>query len=245
MSSWHSLLLLSSFVLLISCNNDVEFDMVYVEGGTFCMGTTDLDADPDEQNVRSVEVEDFYIGRYEVTQAEWVAVMKKNPSIFKNDRFPVECVSWNDAQLFVKRLNEKTGRSFRLPTMEEWEYAAQGGKNGKIHRYAGSDTLANVGWNVDNSGETTHCVGSLRPNALGIFDMTGNVHEWCDNMFDSIYYINDTLMSKEYDYSYVRVFKGGSWASYAKHCRLSNNNYNCVEFRNFTIGFRLAENVAK
>lgn len=243
MKSWHFLMSLMTFFLVISCNNGSKFEMVFVEGGDFYIGSTDTDADSDEQSIRFVKIEDFYIGKYEVTQAEWKEIMKKNPSVFKNEQSPVECVSWEDAQLFVQRLNKKTGRHFRLPTMEEWEYAAQGGNKKNKNRYSGSNILDDVGWSLNNSGETTHHVGLLEPNDLGLFDMTGNVHEWCNGMFDSTYYIEDTIMSSLYDYSDIRVFKGGSWASLAKHCRVSNNNYNCSGFRNFTIGLRLAEDV--
>lgn len=211
--------------------------MVFVEGGSFYMGSNAPESDPDEKEVVLVSVGDFYIGKYEVTQAEWCDVMKINPSRFRNDTFPVECVSWDDVQLFIKRLNKRTGRHYRLPTQEEWEYAAKGGKYANNDRFA----IDEKAWTKANSGETTHCVGLLMPNALGLYDMIGNVHEWCDGLYDSVFYAHDSLMNQCYDFKDIRVFKGGSWASDAKHCRISNINYNSREMRNFTIGFRLAE----
>lgn len=245
MKALHILAIITVIILLSSCSTVETIDMVLVKGGSFYMGSADTDADPDEREIRLVTVEDFYIGKYEVTQAQWVSIMKKNPSIFRNEDSPVECVSWDDAQLFVDRLNKKTGRHYRLPTMEEWEYAALGGTNSKSYRYSGSDSLINIAWMIDNSSETTHRVGLLQANALGIYDMTGNVHEWCINKYDSNYYVLDTIMNKEFDIEDIRVYKGGSWASYAKHCRISNINYNSREMRNFTIGLRLAEDAKK
>ena len=215
--------------------------MICVEGGDFYMGSTDNDADIDEQNIRLVHVDDFYIGKYEITQAEWKNVMRANPSIFRGDNLPVECVSWNNAQFFIEKLNKRTGRHFRLPTLEEWEYAARGGKYANNHTFSGSDNLNEVGWTIANSGERTHPVGLLKANALGIYDMTGNVQEWCDGRYDSLCYALDTLMNKEIAYKDIRIFKGGSWASHSRHCRITNINYNSRELRNFTIGFRLAE----
>ena len=241
----HTLSFLSATILLSSCSVGDMMDMVLVKGGTFYMGSTESDADPDERVLRLVTVGDFYIGRYEVTQSEWVSIMNKNPSVFKNDDNPVECVSWEDAQLFVERLNKRTGRHFRLPTIEEWEYAAQGGMTNVKHRYSGSDSISAVGWMVDNSAGTTHRVGLLRPNSLGLYDMTGNVHEWCDGEYDSTYYAIDTAMNNKFAFKDIRMFKGGSWSSFTKHCRISNINYDSREMRNFTIGLRLAETKTK
>lgn len=214
--------------------------MVYVEGGSFYMGTNDSESDPDEQALRLVTLGDYYISKYEVTQGEWRAIMTRNPSCFQGNALPVECISWDDAQLFIKRLNKKTGRHYRLPTQEEWEYAARGGK------YATESSICNsvMSWTQENSGKRTHKVGMLTPNALGLYDMIGNVHEWCDGLYDSAFYAQDSIMNKKYDYRDIRVFKGGSWASDSKHSRISNINYNSRETKNFTIGFRLVEDVS-
>ena len=217
--------------------------MVFVKGGQFTMGSNDIDADPDEGDMKLVSINDFYIGRYEVTQAEWNEIMEENLSVFQGKNHPVECVSWDDANLFIKRLNERTGRHYRLPTHEEWEYAAKGGQYANKCRYSGGNNLNEVGWMRNNSRETTHRVGLLKPNALGLYDMTGNVHEWCDGLYDSLFYAQDTLMNKEYDLKDIRIFKGGCWGNPAKYCRISNINYHSRETKSFSIGFRLAEDV--
>lgn len=219
--------------------------MVFVEGGQLTMGSNDMDADPDERDIRRVSVNDFCISRYEVTQSEWNEIMHKNLSVFSGKNHPVECVSWDDAILFIEKLNRKTGRHYRLPTEEEWEYAAKGGKYGSESRYSGGNNLEEVGWMRNNSRQSTHKVGLLKPNALGLYDMTGNVHEWCDGRYDSIFYAQDTILNNQYDLKDIRIFKGGSWGNDPKHCRISNTNYNTRETRSFSIGFRLAEDVKK
>lgn len=231
--------------LITSCGKKSYTDMVFVEGGQFTMGSNDKDADPDERELKQISVSDFFISRYEVTQSEWDEIMPENLSVFPGKDHPVECVSWDDARLFIERLNRKTGRHYRLPTQEEWEYAAKGGKHATESRYSGGNDLNTVGWTRDNSRRTTHKVGLLKPNALGLYDMTGNVHEWCDGLYDSVFYAQDTVMNTEYDLKDIRIFKGGSWGNYAKHCRISNTNYNTRETRSFSIGFRLAEDVTK
>lgn len=222
-------------------SDDYYVDMVYVEGGEFMMGSEDPDADDDELPQHSVSVKSFSIGRYEVTQALWNLVMRgKNPSIFKGDNRPVECVSWYDAQIFIDRLNNKTGHSYRLPTEAEWEYAARGGNVSIGCKFIGGEPTR-TSWFVENSDSTTHDVGMLAPNELGIYDMTGNVHEWCDDLYDSLsYYRKDSLFipSKGYD---VRVYRGGSWASSRQYCRIANRNKNSAELRHYCLGFRLAE----
>lgn len=229
--------------LFASCDKKSYNEMVFVEGGQFYMGSNDEDSDPDEHDIRLVSVHDFFISRYEVTQSEWDEIMGEDISFFHGMNLPVECVSWDDAILFIERLNSKTGRHFRLPTESEWEYAAHGGKFVVESRYSGSDSLTEVGWTRDNARMSTHRVGLLRPNALGLYDMTGNVFEWCDGRYDSIYYSLDTLMNKEYDLKDIRIFKGGCFISHAKHCRNANTNYNTRETKSPTIGFRLAEDV--
>lgn len=218
--------------------------MVFVEGGSFYMGTNDKESDPDEQNLRYVTVGNFYISKYEVTQAEWYAVMNYNPSSFQGKSLPVEGVSWDEVQLFIRRLNKKTGRNYRLPTQEEWEYAARGGKNATEGCNNDGNMLKKVAWMQESSGGMTHQIGMLEPNALGLFDMIGNVHEWCDGLYDSAFYAHDSIMNKKYEFKDIRVFKGGSWASDSKHCRITNINYNSRETKNYTLGFRLAEDVS-
>lgn len=162
--------------------NSVSFTMKYVEGGTFRMGATSeqgRDAKRDENPVHSVMVSDFCMGETEVTQALWKVVMGSNPSHHEGDSLPVESVSWDDCQEFIRKLNQLTGKTFRLPTEAEWEYAARGGNKSCRYKYAGGSTIDNVVWYDENSGNTTHPVNGRQANELGLYDMSGNVYEWC------------------------------------------------------------------
>lgn len=213
-------------------------NMVKVEGGTFRMGSTKYD---DEKPIHTVRLSDFCIGKYEVTQEEWEAVMGNNPSHFKGENKPVECVSWKDCQEFIKKLNDLTGLQFRLPTEAEWEYAARGGNRSKGYKYSGSNNIGNVAWYWDNSNKETHAVGTKQPNELGIYDMSGNVWEWCSDWYSSSYYSsspadNPTGPSTG---SY-RVIRGGGWYYYAEYCRVSSR-YDCnPDFHISYFGMRLA-----
>jgi len=166
---------------------EVEFEMVYVEGGTFTMGGTSeqgSDAFDDEKPTHRVTLSAFHIGKYEVTQGLWREVMGSNPSLNKaGDDYPVERVSWEDCQEFVRKLNARTGLKFRLPTEAEWEYAARGGRKSRGYKYSGSNSLGDVAWYEANSGGGTHPVGRKSPNELGLYDMSGNVWEWCQDWY--------------------------------------------------------------
>ena len=224
--------------------NGVTFTMVAVKGGTFKMGATKEqggDTKKDEKPAHQVTLSDYYIGQTEVTQALWQAVMGSNPSNWKGDNLPVERVSWNDCQLFITKLNQLTGRRFRLPTEAEWENAARGGNKSRGYKYAGSNDLGSVAWYVGNSGSKTHPVGQKQANELGIYDMAGNVYEWCQDWRDKEYYskspstnpCNNTSASS-------RVNRGGSWGSGAGYCRVSSR-FNCDPgFPHNTLGLRLA-----
>ncbi|KAA3624060.1 MAG: acyl carrier protein [Bacteroidetes bacterium] len=204
-----------------------EPEMVFVQGGTFQMGCVDdkergIICDGDEKPVHEVELDDFYIGKYEVTQEEWVAVMGNNPSQSDNClKCPVENVNWSDVQEFISRLNERTGKKYRLPTEAEWEYAARGGqKGGSDYIYSGSNNLDEVGWYNDNSNGKTHIVGQKNPNALGLFDMSGNVWELCNDFFDESFYRNSPKINPTGPYEGSRhVARGGGWLYDSRDCR--------------------------
>ena len=167
----------------IPVKDGISIEMVRVEAGTFTMGATPEMEEPwdDEKPAHQVTLtNNYYIGKYEVTQALWKAVMGKNPSYFKGDNMPVEQVSWNDCQKFISKLNKITGKTFRLPTEAEWEYAARGGKKSRGYKYSGSNNLSDVAW---YDGGETLSVGLKQPNELGIYDMSGNVWEWCQDLF--------------------------------------------------------------
>ena len=226
--------------------NGVEFKMIKVEGSTFSMGATSEqnNYDDDEKPVHSVTLSDYYIGETEVTQELWVAVMGSNPSWFKgNNRRPVENVSWDDCQKFIKELNRLTGKKFRLPTEAEWEYAARGGKYSRVYvyKYSGSNNADEVAWYGSNSGSKTHPVKTKKANELGLYDMSGNVYEWCNDRYNENYYrnspqTNPTGPSKGWD----RVLRGGSWFSYGRNVRVSNRSGIAPGYRCYDLGLRLA-----
>jgi formylglycine-generating enzyme required for sulfatase activity len=173
-----------------------------------------------------------------VTQAEWKAVMENNPSYFNGDDRPVECVSWDDCQTFISRLSSLTGRSFSLPTEAQWEFAARGGNSSRSYQYSGSYFVGDVAWYVDNSGNETHDVGTKSANELGLYDMSGNVMEWCSDWYGDYSSNSQTNPTGPYSGSY-RVFRGGSWRNDAGHCRVSYRAGNASDSRSYHIGLRL------
>ncbi len=218
--------------------NDVSFVMVPVEGGTFQMGSTDSDANDDEKPVHSVTLSSYSIGQTEVTQELWKAVMGSNPSKFKGSKLPVERVRWEDCQTFLTKLNQATGKTFRLPTEAEWEFAARGGTKSQGYKYSGSNTIDDVAWYWDN-GDKTHEVGTKRPNELGLYDMSGNVYEWCQDWYGSYSssaQTNPTGASSGSD----RVYRGGSWCNGAGGCRSSIRINDPPSYRRYCLGLRLA-----
>ena len=218
-----------------------NIEMVFVKGGTFTMGATaeqGSDVYSDEKPTHSVTVSDFYIGKYEVTQAQWRAVMGSNPSYFKGDNLPVEQVTWNDVQEFIKKLNAQTGKRFRLPTEAEWEYAARGGNQSKGYKYSGSNNISEVAWYKDNSNSKTHPVGQKTPNELGIYDMSGNVYEWCQDWYGDYSSSSQTNPTGPSSGSY-RVKRGSCWYYSARSCRVSNRGSNIPDSRSGSSGFRL------
>ena len=232
-------------------------EMVFVQGGTFTMGCTDeqgSDCYKDEKPAHQVTLSDYYIGKYEVTQGLWKKVMGNNPSYFKNcgDDCPVEMVSWNDCQEFISKLNQLTGKRFRLPTEAEWEYAARGGSKASYQtKYAGSNALGEVAWYDQNSDVNylggyeyegrklgTHTVGTKKPNALGIYDMTGNVWEWCNDWYGD-YSSGGVMNPKGASTGSIRVFRGGSWYFSGYDYRVSYRISNYPSYSNFSSGIRL------
>jgi hypothetical protein len=213
----------------------VSFVMKPVAGGTFQMG---YNLAYDECPVHSVTLSSYYIGKTEVTQALWEAVMGSNPSSFKGNNLPVEQVSWEDCQTFITKLNQLTGQKFRLPTEAEWEYAARGGKNSKGYEYSGSNKLGDVAW---YNSKKTHPVATKQPNELGIYDMTGNVDEWCQDWYDDSYYRNSPSKDPSGPTSGThRVYRGHNWYSTAKRCRVSSLDRHDPSGGNYFMGFRLA-----
>ncbi len=222
--------------------NGVEFKMIFVEGGTFTMGATSEqgdDASNNEKPAHQVTLSNYYIGETEVTQALWKAVMGSNPSYFKGDNLPVENVSYIDVKEFILKLNQKTGKTFRLPTEAEWEYAARGGKKSKGYKYSGSNNIDDVAWYEGNSNNKTHPVKTKRPNELGIYDMSGNVWEWCSDKYGAYSSSSQTNPTGPSSGS-NRVFRGGSWHLNAWICRASARINDSLSFLNYGLGIRLA-----
>ena len=219
-------------------------ELVFVKGGCFDMGDTFGDGRSDEKPVHNVCVSDFYVGKYEVTQGQWKAVMGNNPSHFREcgDTCPVEMVSWNDVQGFIQKLNNKTGKSFRLPTEAEWEYAARSG--GKKEKYAGTSSDSDLGtyaWYASNSGSKTHPAGQKQPNSPDLYDMTGNVWEWVQGWYGEDYYSSSLRDNPQGPSSgSSRVRRGGSWVNNPGSVRASNrySDYPSNGYSNG--GFRVA-----
>lgn len=226
----------------IPVKDGITIEMVKVEAGTFMMGATpEMDnAWNDEKPVHQVTLtQDYYLGKYEVTQALWQAVMGNNPSYFKGDNLPVEQISWNDCQEFIEKLSNITSRKFRLPTEAEWEYAARGGKKGRGYRYSGSDNLADVAWYEGNSNGMPQPVGTKQMNELGIYDMTGNISEWCQDWFGE-YSTSCQTNPIGVGSGMHHVDRGGNWYCKSGGCRSSNrSHYEPEECKKF-LGFRLA-----
>ena len=225
----------------IPVKDGISIEMVRVEAGTFTMGATPEMKNPydDEKPTHQVTLtNDYYIGKYEVTQALWQAVMGNNPSKFKGDNLPVEKVSWDDCQEFVSKLNSITGKTFRLPTEAEWEYAARGGNKSRGYQYSGSSNLSDVAWYEDNSGNKTHAVGSKQANELGIYDMTGNVWEWCQDWYGKYSLSSQTNPTGTNNGSY-RVSRGGCWGDADWFCRSSYRYGRTPVYRYDYLGLRL------
>ena len=217
-------------------------NMVLVEGGTFNMGASpeqEYEALSDEWPAHNVTVSSFSIGRYEVTQDEWEAVMGTNPSKNKGGRKPVENVNWSDCQRFIAKLNAMTGKKFRLPTEAEWEYAARGGNKAEGHKYPGGDDITELAWMAANSENETHQVGTKNPNELGLYDMAGNVWEWCANWYLPYTSLMNASRRKQKT-APIRVLRGGGFKSAPTFCRVSFRGGDKPNVKDIRFGFRLA-----
>ena len=237
--------------------NGVTFNMIKVDGGTFTMGATSEMTEPFEweKPTHQVTLSSYYIGETEVTQVLWKAIMGKKPSYYKGDNLPVERVSWNDCQKFIEKLNSLTGKRFRLPTETEWEFAARGGNKSNGTQYSGSSNIDEVAWYWQNSGDKyiegdwnvkkivknkckTHPVKSKKANELGIYDMSGNVMEWCQDRYGS-YESNVQVNPIGPTSGTNRICRGGSWIEIAGGCRSSNRFSLQPDKRRINIGLRL------
>ena len=226
----------------------LSLTMIYVAGGEFMMGATEEQGEevfPHEKPVHRVKLSPYHMSKCEITQAQWKAVMGTAPSYFTGDSLPVEKVSWYDAQTFCKKLSEKTGKKYTLPTEAQWEYAARGGKKSKRYKFSGGHNLNEVAWNTNNSGDKTHDVGSKTANELGLCDMSGNVWEWCadwilTDLSQNYYNISPLENPTGAESGEYRTLRGGSWhASGLDGCRVSFRAGDLPYSAENFIGFRV------
>jgi formylglycine-generating enzyme required for sulfatase activity len=228
--------------------NSIGMEFVLIPAGSFTMG-----ADKNVENALNNETpphrvtisKPFYLGKFEVTQAQWTALMENNLSTFKGRSNPVEEVSWDDIQVFIQRLNRKEGhRRYRLPTEAEWEYAARAGTTSAFSFDDDEGNIGQYAWWSGNSGAMTHSVGQKRPNAWGLYDMHGNVWEWVQDWYDEHYYSQSPSVDPHGPSSgQHRVHRGGSWIDTAGVCRSASRHHYFSNFRDRDIGFRLAISV--
>ena len=221
----------------------VSFKMIRVEAGTFQMGGNLSDCKP----IHSVTLtNDYYIGETEVTQELWETVMGNNPSNSKSAQNPVEMVSWNDSKTFINKLNSLTGQKFRLPSEAEWEYAARGGRKSRNYTYSGSNNIKDVAWYKDNSNNKSHVVKAKAPNELGIYDMSGNVSEWCEDFYDDKYYEQSPKINPTGPTSgYFRIIRDGGFDGWAVNVETSSRIHNVPVLFTNDLGLRLALSVSE
>ncbi|HEX5026254.1 MAG TPA: formylglycine-generating enzyme family protein [Agriterribacter sp.] len=221
--------------------DSIQNNLVWVTGGKFVMGNSAGEAD--EKPMHEVIVDGFSMSRYPVTQRQWVAIMGNNPSEFQGcDQCPIDKVSWDDAQQFIKILNLLTGKKYTLPTEAEWEFAAKGGKDGRGYKYSGGDNLDELGWYTGNSGRMPHPVGEKLPNELGLYDMSGNVWEWCQDWYNKNFYeLQEKYSPVGPESGAGRVRRGGSWFTQELNCKTSTRNNVKQDYKDDSGGFRLAQ----
>ena len=233
-----------------SSGKSFSFGMIPIEGGSFMMGGSDDEELEREKTIHRVELSSFWMGEFPVTQALWQAVLGENPSTFPGLDRPVESVSWLDStKRFLPALNNLCGKNYRLPTEAEWEYAARGGNHHSSFLYSGSNRLGDVAWYAENSHDETKAAGLKQPNALGLYDLSGNVYEWCADWYDENYY--QTCVEQQIvknptgpEKGQYRVLRGGSWnLNNPRYCRVSDRYLNYpVNAFNY-VGFRLVLSV--
>jgi sulfatase modifying factor 1 len=231
------LLLALGLIFSVCAFAQPKIEMVFVEGGIFQMGSET--GDKDEVPIHTIALSSFNMAKYEVTQSQWRAIMNSDPSFFKLcDECPVEMVSWNDAQEFIQKLNAQSGKTYRLPTEAEWEYAAKGGKNSKRYAYSGSNEIDSIAWYTNNSSNVPHIVGTKKPNELGIYDMSGNVGEWCQD-FWSKYSSSDEINPLVDEGNRDHIIRGCNFYWRADRCSNSNRDTALPDFKSEAIGFRI------
>ena len=227
--------------LSVDLGGNVKLDMIYVAGGEFLMGSNEHD---NEKPIHRVKLSPYFISKYPVTQAQWKAVMKNNPSHFKGEALPVERVSWDDAMKFCETVSARTGKIFRLPTEAEWEMACRAGSTGRYCFGDDEKLLGEYAWYRENAEGKTHPVGQKKPNAWGLFDMHGNVWEWCADWYSHSYYAEcerQGVVTNPQGASTGsnRVARGGGWGNSAVFCRSANRSLDAPGYCFFGLGFRL------
>ena len=222
--------------------NEVQSNMIAVETGSFEMGDKNAGGDEDAKPPHRVILDDFMMSKYDVTQGLWKAVMGNNPSgSTKCDSCPVEKVSWNDAQKFISKLNSITGQRYRLPFEAEWEYAAKGGSRSKGSTFSGGNEIDSVGWNDSNSEKKTHPIGQKKANELCLYDMTGNVLQWCSDWYDYNYYNTSPEQNPHGPgRGKTKVLRGGGWNIYTAYCGVTVRADLIPDSCYYNVGFRLA-----
>jgi len=233
-------------LMLVACNKEekrhpAEPEMITVKGGTFIMGCTDGDCSEDGSDLpaHKVKLSSFKISKYPVTQKQWASIMGNDAILIslKGDDFPVNVISWYYTQVFIKKLNEITGKNYRLPTEAEWEFAARGGNKSKGYKYSGSNDINAVAWYSDNS-EGYHNIGTKNPNELGIYDMSGSIWEWCNDWYEAYTDVSQTNPMGP-AIGDQRVLRGGWFCSAVKDCRVSTREVMDPNIHNPRCGFRL------
>ena len=232
----------ASCIVTVFAPHPAEPELISVEGGTFTMGCTDDKCEEDELPAHQVTVSSFKMAKFPVTQKQWFDLMGNNPSSVKGDNLPVDKVNWHETQEFIRRLNDSTGRTYRLPTEAEWEFAAHGGNKGKNnnYKYSGSNDINAVAIYRENSGMKLNLVGTKAANDLGLYDMSGNVWNWCSDWYDANYYsVSPQNNPTGPTTGTFRTSRGGSYGSNSEECKVINRNYSTPNDNGVSTGFRL------